>query len=86
MFVKGLYVFALIAFFHAEVEHGAEFFTRKAAFFANALAGGPAREPASIASTPRWPPKCSLHSSGVQGSLELTSRQFDAWCDYLLRV
>ena len=70
---------------HAKVDRGAEFFMRKAAFFTDALAYEPNLESASQGGTQRLH-DYSLEPNRVQGSVELSSRQFQAWCDQLYRV
>ncbi len=70
---------------HAKADRGAEFFSRKAAFFTDALSYEPKPGPASAGTMKRLQ-NYSLESNRVQGSVELSSRQFQAWCDQLYRV
>ena len=70
---------------HAQAERGAEFFSRKAAFFTDALSYEPNPGPASVGTMKRLQ-NYSLESNRVQGSVELSSRQFQAWCEQLYRV
>jgi hypothetical protein len=71
---------------HAKAERGAEFFTRKAAFFTDALAFAPGPESTPPEAAPQRLQNYSLESNRVQGSVELSTRQFQAWCDQLYRV
>ena len=70
---------------HAGANRGADFFTRKAAFFTDAMASGPNQERVSPAASQRRVEKFSVGANHVEGSVELSSRPFDAWRDDLLR-
>ncbi len=70
---------------HAKAELGAEFFSRKAAFFTDALAYEASPESTSPGVTQRLQ-NYSVEANRVQGSVELSGRQFQAWCDQLYRV
>jgi hypothetical protein len=70
---------------HARAERGAEFFSRKAAFFTDAMAYEAGQEPTSPVVTQRLQ-NYSLEGNRVQGSVELSSRQFQAWCDQLYHI
>ncbi len=63
-----------------------DFFTRKAAFFADALKVEPNPEPTALIDVPRRLANFSVESSRVQGSVELSSKEFEAWCEHLYRV
>jgi hypothetical protein len=71
---------------HADAGHGPEFFTRKAGFFTDALGTGPGPDTTSPQDPHRMLQNFSLESNRVQGSVELTSSQFEAWCDHLYIV
>lgn len=71
---------------HAKADRGAEFFSRKAAFFTDALAYEPNPERASPGAAQQRLQNYSLEPNHVQGSVELSSRQFQAWCEQLYRV
>ena len=71
---------------HANAEHGAEFFRRKAAFFTDALADAPNPESTSPDAAKQQLQNYSVETNRVQGSMELSGRQFQVWCDHLYRV
>jgi hypothetical protein len=70
---------------HADAAHGSEFFARKADVFTDALAEAQAdaktTEPAQ-----RRLANFVLESNRVQGSVEMSIRQFEAWCQHLYLV
>ncbi len=71
---------------YAQAGSGPEFFSDKAAFFTDALTEGPNAESAPRARTQHRPEKFSLGENQVQGSVELSSRQFEAWCQEFTRL
>jgi len=68
---------------HADVDRGPDFFTRKAGFFTDALKTAPSpdakRQQAQLQNF-------SLEPNRAKGSVELSSSQFEVWCDHLYRV
>ncbi len=70
----------------AAVAESPDFFTRKAAFFADALKVEANPEPTALIDVPRRLANFSVESSRVQGSVELSSKQFQTWCEHLYRV
>ena len=70
----------------AKGEHDPGFFTRKVAVFADAVVVGATPEAATPETALHRPAKYSLEADGVRGSLEMTSEQFEQWCEYLIRV
>lgn len=71
---------------YAKGGHEPEFFTRKAVVFTDAMASRSTPEAAAHTAATLHPAKYSLLADGVRGSLELTSDQFERWCEYLLRA
>lgn len=67
---------------HADSSRGREFFARKAEFFTSALGTRPG-DNATAANSKRRLANFSLESNRVQGSVEMSSRQFDVWCEHL---
>lgn len=70
---------------YGENESGAEFYRRKASFFTTALVAGPEPQTERPHST-RQPQKLSVAANHVQGSVELSQDEFDAWCGFLSRL
>jgi hypothetical protein len=83
---------------HADSRHGPEFFTRKAGFFTDALGTRPNPDATSSSEATSSPEATSSQDAQrrllnfsqepnrVQGSVELTSSEFDAWCEHLVMV
>jgi hypothetical protein len=70
----------------ADAGKDTDFFTRKAAFFTDALKIGPHPEPTPPIDAQRRLANFAVESSRVQGSVELSAQQFEAWCEHLYRV
>ena len=70
---------------HANSGHGREFFTRKAEVFTVALAD-PLSDAKSAEPPERQLQDFVLEANRVQGSVELSNKEFGAWCDYLYLV
>ena len=70
---------------YGENASGAEFYSRKASFFTTALVAGP--EPRTERPhSARQPEKLSVEANHVQGSVELSQGQFEAWCGSFSRI
>lgn len=67
---------------HADEGRGRDFFARKAEFFTSALGTGPVQD-STAANSMRRLANFSLEPNRVQGSVEMSSRQFEVWCDHL---
>ncbi len=67
-------------------ERGAEFYSRKASFFTTALVAGPAPQMGRSGLELRQPQNYSVGANHVEGSVELSERQFEAWCEELSRL
>ncbi len=68
---------------HADASRGPEFFARKAGFFASALGTGAAQDSAASDRPERRLTNFSLEANRVQGSVEMSMEQFEAWCDHI---
>ncbi len=68
---------------HADSERGAEFFSRKAEYFTNALNDSPAVPRLPADDGKRRLQNLLLEPNRVQGSMEMSSKEFAAWCDNL---
>jgi hypothetical protein len=71
---------------HADAGHGPEFFARKARIFTDAVGTGASPDATSPQEAQRRLQRFSLEPDRVQGSVELSSGQFAAWCDHLYMV
>ena len=71
---------------HSRSERNEEFFSRKASFFTNTMVAGPDREPMAQAALQRQVEQFSIGANHVQGSVELSSKQFEAWCEQISRI
>ena len=65
---------------HADADHGSDFFVRKAEVFTDAL-GQPGTKPAKPME--RRLRDFAMESNRVKGSVEMSARQFEAWCEQL---
>ena len=70
---------------HADAAHGPEFFARKAEVFTDALTEAQP-EPKSTDPAQRRLANYVLESNRVRGSVEMSIRQFEAWCQHLYMV
>ena len=68
---------------HADAGRGPEFFSRKASFFTSALGTGSSGHSAAKDTPERRLTNYSLEANRVQGSVEMSSQQFEAWCDHI---
>jgi hypothetical protein len=68
---------------HADSSRGPEFFTQKAGFFTNALGTGSSPDSASPDTGGRRLADFSLEGNRVHGSVEMSSQQFEVWCDHI---
>ena len=64
---------------HAGSDHEATFFSQKAASFADVFANEPRHESGSLQSAPRRLGNFSVEQNRVQGSVELSAKEFQAW-------
>jgi hypothetical protein len=67
---------------YADSGRGRDFFARKAEFFTDALGTRPAQN-SMPAHSERRLAKFSLEPNHVQGSVEMSSQQFEVWCEHL---
>jgi hypothetical protein len=68
---------------YTAADRGPEFFTRKAGLFTDALMDGTSQSPGSSPESKRRIQNLSVESNRVQGSMELSMKQYSAWCDHL---
>jgi len=61
---------------------GPDFFTRKAEFFTDPLTSGPSSKPTSLEAGSRRRSNLTLQPDRLQGSVELSAKQFEAWCAF----
>lgn len=66
---------------HGRAGTDADFFTRKAAFFTDAMIAGPDHEPAARPESQHRIERVSVGDDHVQGSVELSKQKFEAWCE-----
>lgn len=73
---------------YADASRGREFFARKAEFFTSALGTGSNPEPPAPETSAQHVTNFSLEANRVQGSVEMSSRQFEVWCEhvYVVRI
>lgn len=71
---------------HAEAAQRPEFSARKSRFFTEALAGKSNRELGSSNTAHHRLGKFSLDSKHVEGSLELSSNEFESWREHLFHI
>src|SRR5947209_3548827 len=68
---------------HADAGHDREFFARKAAFFADALAGGRNPQPAIREKAQPGLENFSVESNRVEGSVHMSRNEFASWCEHI---
>lgn len=68
---------------HADAARGRDFFARKAGFFASALGTGADQGSPDTDRPEHRLTNFSLESNRVQGSVEMSMQQFEAWCDHI---
>lgn len=68
---------------YADASRGQEFFARKAEFFTSALGTGLSADSAAPEGAGRRLINFSLEANRVQGSVQLSNTQFEAWCEHL---
>ena len=68
---------------HADAARGREYFARKAGFFASALGTRSGADSATPDTLERRLTNYSLEANRVQGSVEMSTQQFEAWCDHI---
>ena len=71
---------------YANASRGPEFFARKAEFFTSALGTGSNPDSPAPETAARRVTNFSLAANRVQGSVEMSSTQFEVWCEHLYVV